>query len=66
MGRDAVSQAAWTGAALAAAEGALPALVRQEAHQRVLIATLLGRPAGDPLPALPTLAQLPQENVLLE
>ncbi|WP_294195697.1 efflux transporter outer membrane subunit [uncultured Sphingomonas sp.] len=44
--------------ALAAAEGALPALVRQEAHQRVLIATLLGRPAGDPLPALPTLAQL--------
>ena len=44
--------------ALAAAEGALPALVRQEAHQRVVIAALLGRAAGDPLPDLPTLAQL--------
>ncbi|WP_028967127.1 efflux transporter outer membrane subunit [Sphingomonas phyllosphaerae] len=44
--------------ALAAAEGALPALVRQEAHQRVVIATLLGRAAGDALPDLPTLAQL--------
>ena len=44
--------------ALATAEGALPPLVRQEAHQRVVIAALLGRPAGDPLPALPTLASL--------
>ncbi|WP_341209186.1 efflux transporter outer membrane subunit [uncultured Sphingomonas sp.] len=44
--------------ALAAAEGALPALVRQEAHQRVVIAALLGRVAGDALPDLPTLAQL--------
>ena len=44
--------------ALATAEGVLPPLVRQEAHQRVVIATLLGRPAGEPLPDLPTLAAL--------
>lgn len=44
--------------ALATAEGALPPLLRQEAHQRVLIAALLGRPAGDPLPPLPALADL--------
>lgn len=44
--------------ALATAEGALPPLVRQEAHQRVVIAALLGRPAGAPLPTLPTLASL--------
>lgn len=45
-------------AALATAEGALPALVRAEAHQRVVIATLIGRTAGSPLPALPTLGAL--------
>uniref|UniRef100_UPI0035CBEB65 efflux transporter outer membrane subunit n=1 Tax=uncultured Sphingomonas sp. TaxID=158754 RepID=UPI0035CBEB65 len=45
-------------AALATAEGALPALVRSEAHQRVLIGTLIGRAAGAPLPALPALATL--------
>ena len=44
--------------ALATAEGALPPLVRQEAHQRVLVSALLGRPAGGPLPPLPTLAAL--------
>ncbi|MGU3314280.1 efflux transporter outer membrane subunit [Sphingomonas sp. M6A6_1c] len=44
--------------ALATAEGALPPLIRQEAHQRVVIATLLGRAAGAPLPALPSLAAL--------
>jgi NodT family efflux transporter outer membrane factor (OMF) lipoprotein len=45
-------------AALATAEAALPALVRAEAHQRVVIGTLIGRTAGSPLPALPTLADL--------
>lgn len=44
--------------ALATAEGALPPLIRQEAHQRVVIAALLGRAAGTPLPPLPTLAAL--------
>lgn len=44
--------------ALASAEAALPPLVRQEAHQRVVIAALLGRPAGDALPPLPALADL--------
>jgi NodT family efflux transporter outer membrane factor (OMF) lipoprotein len=44
--------------ALATAEGALPPLIRQEAHQRVVIATLLGRAAGAPLPPLPSLATL--------
>ncbi|MFN3432883.1 MAG: efflux transporter outer membrane subunit [Sphingomonas sp.] len=44
--------------ALATAEGALPPLLRQEAHQRVVIATLLGRPAGAALPPLPSLAAL--------
>ncbi len=45
-------------AALATAEAALPTLVRAEAHQRVLIGTLLGRAAGSDLPALPGLAAL--------
>lgn len=45
-------------AALATAEGALPPLVRAEAHQRVVIATLIGRSAGSDLPPLPTLASL--------
>lgn len=44
--------------ALATAEGALPPLIRQEAHQRVVIATLLGRAAGEPLPPLPELSSL--------
>jgi len=44
--------------ALATAEGALPPLVRQEAHQRVLIAALLGRAAGAALPPLPALVGL--------
>ncbi len=44
--------------ALATAEGTLPALVRAEAHQRVLIGTLIGRAAGSPLPPLPSLAAL--------
>lgn len=44
--------------ALATAEGALPPLIRQEAHQRVLIAALLGRPAGAALPDLPALSAL--------
>ena len=45
-------------AALATAEGALPPLVRAEAHQRVVIATLIGRSAGSDLPPLPMLASL--------
>lgn len=45
-------------AALATAQSALPALVRAEAHQRVVITTLIGRTAGSPLPALPTLGAL--------
>ncbi|WP_353204860.1 efflux transporter outer membrane subunit [Sphingomonas sp.] len=44
--------------ALATAEAALPSLVRAEAHQRVLIGTLLGRAAGRDLPPLPNLAAL--------
>jgi NodT family efflux transporter outer membrane factor (OMF) lipoprotein len=44
--------------ALAAAEAALPGLVRAEAHQRVVIGTLLGRAAGTDLPSLPNLAAL--------
>lgn len=44
--------------ALATAEGALPPLIRQLAHQRGLIATLTGVAAGSPLPPLPTLADL--------
>jgi NodT family efflux transporter outer membrane factor (OMF) lipoprotein len=49
--------------ALATAEAALPPLVRAEAHQRVLISTLLGRAAGSDLPSLPTLdgLALPQQ-----
>ncbi|MET4896127.1 efflux transporter outer membrane subunit [Sphingomonadaceae bacterium jetA1] len=45
-------------AALATAEGALPPLVRAEAAQRTIIATLLGRAPGSELPALPELAQM--------
>lgn len=45
-------------AALATAQSTLPALVRAEAHQRVLIGTLIGRAAGSPLPALPALSAL--------
>ncbi|MEO9130378.1 MAG: efflux transporter outer membrane subunit [Sphingomonas sp.] len=45
-------------AALAGAEAVLPPLVRAEAHQRFLIGTLIGRTAGSPLPALPTLSAL--------
>ncbi|MES2452633.1 MAG: efflux transporter outer membrane subunit [Pseudomonadota bacterium] len=44
--------------ALATAEAALPALVRAEAHQRVVIGTLLGRAAGAELPPLPNLGAL--------
>ncbi|WCM29758.1 efflux transporter outer membrane subunit [Sphingomonas sp. QA11] len=44
--------------ALATAEAALPALVRAEAHQRVVIGTLLGRAAGVELPPLPNLGAL--------
>ncbi|WP_375248925.1 efflux transporter outer membrane subunit [Sphingomonas sp.] len=44
--------------ALATAESALPPLERAEAHQQVLIATLIGVAAGNPLPALPTLDDL--------
>ena len=44
--------------ALASAEAAMPALIRAEAHQRVLIGTLIGRAAGSDLPPLPTLADL--------
>lgn len=44
--------------ALATAEAGLPALVRAEAHQRVVIGTLLGRAAGSALPPLPALAAL--------
>lgn len=53
--------------ALASAEAALPALVRAEAHQRVLIGTLLGRAAGTDLPPLPALTalSLPHEVPLL-
>lgn len=45
-------------AALASAEGALPALVRAQAHQESVIAMLLGVAPGTPLPLLPTLADL--------
>lgn len=45
-------------AALANAEAILPALVRAEAHQRVLIGTLLGRAAGVALPPVPALSAL--------
>ncbi|MEG3143517.1 efflux transporter outer membrane subunit [Sphingomonas sp. RT2P30] len=44
--------------ALAAAEGTLPPLVRAEAHQRAVIAVLLGRAPGIPLPRLPGLSDL--------
>lgn len=44
--------------ALATAEAGLPALVRAEAHQRVVIGTLLGRAAGSDLPLLPDLGAL--------
>jgi NodT family efflux transporter outer membrane factor (OMF) lipoprotein len=45
-------------AALASAEAALPALVRSEAHQRVVIGALIGRTAGSPLPTLPNFSGL--------
>jgi len=45
-------------AALATAQSALPALIRAEAHQRVVIGTLIGRAAGTPLPTLPALSAL--------
>ena len=45
-------------AALATIEGTLPTLVRAEAHQRALIAILLGRPPGSELPPLPGLTAL--------
>ncbi|WP_297506802.1 efflux transporter outer membrane subunit [uncultured Caulobacter sp.] len=44
--------------ALATAEGALPPLVRQQAHQRALIAIFIGQAPGAPLPALPRLEAL--------
>ncbi|EIZ80879.1 efflux transporter, outer membrane factor (OMF) lipo, NodT family protein [Novosphingobium sp. Rr 2-17] len=44
--------------ALGTAEAAVPALVRAEAHQRVVIGTLLGRAAGMDLPPLPSFAAL--------
>lgn len=44
--------------ALATAEGALPPLIRAEAHQRVVIGTLIGRAAGTDLPPLPDLTSL--------
>ncbi|MDF0487622.1 efflux transporter outer membrane subunit [Sphingomonas sp. H39-1-10] len=44
--------------ALAAAEVALPPLVRAEQHQRVVIGSLIGVPAGAALPDLPTLDSL--------
>ena len=42
--------------ALATAEAGLPALTRAEAHQRIVIGTLLGRAAGTTLPPLPALS----------
>jgi NodT family efflux transporter outer membrane factor (OMF) lipoprotein len=45
-------------AALATAEAALPPLERQAAHQRGLILTLTGAPAGAEAPPLPTLDAL--------
>lgn len=44
--------------ALAAAEGVLPPLVRQAAHQKALIAIFLGRAPGLALPPLPSLDAL--------
>ncbi len=43
---------------LAAQEAALPPLQRQAEHQRALIVTLTGEPAGSPVPPLPTLGEL--------
>ena len=43
---------------LANAEAALPPLERQRAHQAGLILSLLGRPAGSPLPPLPAMTEL--------
>jgi NodT family efflux transporter outer membrane factor (OMF) lipoprotein len=45
-------------AALAAQEAALPPLMRQAEHQRALILTLTGVPAGSAPPPLPSLADL--------
>ncbi|MGI4879358.1 MAG: efflux transporter outer membrane subunit [Janthinobacterium lividum] len=44
--------------ALASAEGALPPIARQLAHETVLIASLTGVAAGSRLPVLPTLSEL--------
>jgi NodT family efflux transporter outer membrane factor (OMF) lipoprotein len=44
--------------ALANAEAVLPPLERARQHQRALIQTLIGTPAGSPLPALPGLDAL--------
>ncbi|WP_292964613.1 TolC family protein, partial [Novosphingobium sp. UBA1939] len=44
--------------ALANVEAALPAIERQRDHQAGLILTLLGRPAGSPLPDLPSFGEL--------
>ncbi|KQM21415.1 metal transporter [Novosphingobium sp. Leaf2] len=58
LGAIGASDVATQQTALATAEGALPPLVRAEAHQRVLIGTLLGRAAGSELPPLPAFTQL--------
>ena len=58
LGAVGASDVATQQAALATAEGALPPLVRAEAAQRTVIATLIGRPAGSALPPLPELSQL--------
>lgn len=44
--------------ALATAEAALPPLEQARSHLRGLILTLIGQPAGSPLPPLPTLAAI--------
>lgn len=44
--------------ALAASQQQLPALERQTRHQQSLIGTLIGIPAGAPVPELPAMAEL--------
>lgn len=51
-------------AALASAEGALPALTRSLTHQESAIAMLLGIAPGTPLPALPRLEDLQLPDTL--
>ncbi len=58
LGAVGASDVATEQTALATAEAALPGLVRAEAHQRVVISTLIGRSAGSSLPVLPSLASL--------